>query len=92
MIAMGKDVVKVTKSGWRPSKKGVEETLQMLMGKDLEDRIVILYGMDNSVFYEEDEGGIGPFPNRMKRESTTSLGRWSLPHRSRPRGCSATAW
>ena len=62
MVAMGKDVVKVTKSGWRPSKKGVEEMLQMLAGKDLGDRIVILYGMDNGVFYEEDEDGDRSLP------------------------------
>ncbi len=34
IAAMGKDVVKVTKSGWRPSKKGVEEMLQMLEDED----------------------------------------------------------
>jgi hypothetical protein len=62
MVAMGKDVVKVTKSGWRPSKKGVEEILQLLAGKDLGDRIVILYGMDNGVFYEEDEDGDRSLP------------------------------
>ncbi len=62
MVAMGKDVVKVTKSGWRPSKKGVEEMLQLLAGKDLGDRIVILYGMDNGVFYEEDEDGDRSLP------------------------------
>ncbi len=42
MIAMGKDVVKITKSGWRPSKKGVEELLKMMEGQDLEGRIIIL--------------------------------------------------
>jgi hypothetical protein len=62
MAAMGKDVVKVTKSGWRPSKKGVEKMLQLLAGKDLGDRIVILYGMDNGVFYEEDEDGDRSLP------------------------------
>jgi hypothetical protein len=62
MVAMGKDVIKVTKSGWRPSKKGVEEMMQMLVGKDLGDRIIILYGMDNGVFYEEDEDGDRSLP------------------------------
>jgi hypothetical protein len=62
MIAMGKDVVKLTKSGWRPSKKGVEELLKLMEGQDLEGRIIILYDMDNGVFYEEDEVGDRSLP------------------------------
>jgi hypothetical protein len=62
MKVMGKDVVKVTRSGWRPSKKGVEDMLRMMDGKDLEGRIIILYGMDNGVFYAEDEDGDRSLP------------------------------
>jgi hypothetical protein len=36
--------------------------LQLLAGKDLGDRIVILYGMDNGVFYEEDKDGDRSLP------------------------------
>jgi hypothetical protein len=54
---MGKDVLKITKGGWRPSKKGVDEMVKMMAGKDLEGRTVILYGMDNGVYFEEDEEG-----------------------------------
>jgi hypothetical protein len=45
----GKDVIKVMKGGWRPSKKVVAEIVEMMAGLDLEGRIVILYGMDNGV-------------------------------------------
>ena len=52
-----KDVVKITKGGWRPSKQGVAEMLEMMKDVDLEGRVVILYGLDNSVFYSEDSQG-----------------------------------
>jgi hypothetical protein len=68
MIAMGKDVVKVAKSGWRPSKKGVEEMLKQMVGQDLEGRVVILYGMDNGVFYEEDEDREWSLPKSDEKE------------------------
>jgi hypothetical protein len=58
----GKDVVVVAKGGWRPSKQGVEELLKEMEGKISEDRIVIFYGMDNAVFYEEDEDGDRSLP------------------------------
>ncbi len=40
-------MVKLTKGGWHPSKKGVAEIVEKMMGVDLEGRVVILYGMDN---------------------------------------------
>ena len=49
--------MKIIKGGWRPSKKGVEEMLALMAGKDLDGRIVILYGMDNGVYFAEDEEG-----------------------------------
>jgi hypothetical protein len=35
----------------------VEEMLALMAGKDLDGRIVILYGMDNGVYFAEDEEG-----------------------------------
>ncbi len=52
---MKKDVIKLTKGGWRPSKQGVAEMREMMKDADLEGRVVILYGLDNGVFYSEDE-------------------------------------
>jgi hypothetical protein len=43
-VAMMKDVDKITKSGWRPSKKGVEELLKLMEGQDLEDHHPVWYG------------------------------------------------
>jgi hypothetical protein len=57
MRELGKDVLKITKGGWRPSKKGVEEMLALMAGKDLDGRIVILYGLDNGVYFAKDEEG-----------------------------------
>ena len=59
---MGKDVVKVTKKGWRPSKQGVAGMLELIGKADLTDRVVILYGMDNGTFYAEDEDGDRALP------------------------------
>ncbi len=51
---------KVTSSGWRPSRKGVEEVVEKLdkmtmqVGKDV---IVVFLGLDNGIFYEADKDG-----------------------------------
>jgi hypothetical protein len=73
----GKDVVKLTKGGWRPSKKEVVEMVEKMAGVDLEGRVVILYGMDNGVYYEEDEDGDRASPRMMKRGNTMWLVKWS---------------
>jgi hypothetical protein len=70
MKEMGKDVVKVTKKGWRPSKQGVADMLELIGKADLTDRIVILYGMDNGTFYAEDEDGDRALPKPGKMGST----------------------
>ncbi len=59
--ASSKDVIKVTKGGWRPSKTGVTEMVGKMAGLDLEG-IAILYGMDNGVYYEEEEDGDRALP------------------------------
>jgi hypothetical protein len=38
----GKDVIKMRKGGWRPSKKGVSDLLELMKDKDLEGRVVVL--------------------------------------------------
>jgi hypothetical protein len=81
----GKDVVKLTKGGWRPSKKGVAEMVEKIVRVDLEGRVVILYGMDNGVYYEEDEDGDRASPRLMKRGNTMWLVKWSWQPRSRPK-------
>jgi hypothetical protein len=63
---MKKDVVKITKSGWRPSKQGVLEILELMGKVDLTDRVVIIYGMDNGTFYAEDEDGDRALPKPGK--------------------------
>jgi hypothetical protein len=86
MKAMGKDAVKVTKSGWRPSRKGVEEMLQLMAEKDLEGRFVILYGMDNGVFYEEDEDGDRSLPKQNDKGKYHVSGKVELATQKQAKG------
>jgi hypothetical protein len=78
---MGRKVTKVTSSGWRPSRKGVEEVVEKLdkinmkVGKDA---IVVFLGLDNGIFYEADEDGERSLPQRTRRASTTWWGGWRL--------------
>jgi hypothetical protein len=57
LISMGKAVVKITKGGWRPTKKGVDEMLEQMGDKISKHAVVVFYGLDNAVFYEENEDG-----------------------------------
>ncbi len=86
----GKDVVKLTKGGWRPSKKGVAEMVEKMVGVDLEGRVVILYGMDNGVYYEEDEDSDSSSSRLMKRGKTMWMLKWRWQPRSRPKFSLAT--
>ncbi len=67
----GKDVIKLTKGGWRPSKQGVQDMVEIMGKVDLEGRVVILYGMDNATFYAEDEDGDRALPKRTRITSIT---------------------
>ena len=53
--------------GWRPFNQGVEEMLKEMEVKIGEDRVIIFYGMDNGVFYEEDDNVERSSPNQMQR-------------------------
>jgi hypothetical protein len=86
MTALGKDVIKLTKSGWRPSKKGVEEMLKLMEGQDLSERIIILYGMDNGVFYEEDEDGDRSLPKADEKGKYHVAGKLELATQKQAKG------
>jgi hypothetical protein len=57
---MGRKVTKVTSSGWRPSRKGVEEVVEKL------DKMSLQVGLDNGIFYEADEDGERSLPSKDK--------------------------
>ncbi len=76
--ASGKDVIKVTKGGWRPSKAGVAEMVGKMVGLDLEGRIAIIYGMDNGVYYEEDEDGDRALPKADEKGKYHVVGKVEL--------------
>jgi hypothetical protein len=40
--------------------------LELMKDKDLEGRVVVLYGMDNGVYYEEDEDGDRSLPKAVE--------------------------
>jgi hypothetical protein len=59
---MGKNVMTIAKGGWRPSKQGVEEMLKEMEGKFSEDIVIIFYGIENGLFYAEDNDGDRSLP------------------------------
>jgi hypothetical protein len=63
---LGYSVVKITKAGWKPTRKGVEEMVQMMGNQISEDAVVIMFGLDNCTFYEENEEGDRSFPKPDK--------------------------
>jgi hypothetical protein len=55
--AMGKRVVKITAGGWRPTRQNVEAMVVAVREKVERDDVVVLMGLDNGTYYEEDEEG-----------------------------------
>jgi hypothetical protein len=66
LMGMGLNVVKITKPGWKPTKKGVEEMVALMGDMVSKDAVVIVQGMDNATFYEENEEGDRAFPKADK--------------------------
>ncbi len=58
--AMGKRVVKITSGGWRPTRRNVEAVREKMQGDD----VVVLMGLDNGTYYEEDEEGMRRLPHK----------------------------
>jgi hypothetical protein len=51
----GRKVHKACIKGWRPSKSGVKEMPEQLGKKVVKDSVVIFMGLDNGLYYAEDE-------------------------------------
>jgi hypothetical protein len=62
LAQLGYRVVKITKAGWKPTRKGVEEMVELMGDQISEDAVVIMFGLDNCTFYEENEEGDRSFP------------------------------
>jgi hypothetical protein len=82
----GKDVIKLTKGGWRPSKQGVQDMLEMMGKVKLEGRVIILYGMDNATFYAEDEDGDRALPKPDKDNKYHVVGKVEVATKKQGRG------
>jgi hypothetical protein len=64
LAAMGKEVLKVTKGGWRPTRQAVDEMVEAIKGNVDKSAVVILMGLDNGAYYEEDEEGTRRLPRK----------------------------
>jgi len=62
--AMGKRVMKVTQSGWRPTRQAVETMVETIRENVEEEAVVVLKGVDNMAYYEEDEEGTRRLPRK----------------------------
>jgi hypothetical protein len=78
MMQKGRKVTKVVKSGWRATKKGVEEMEQELRKQDLEGLTVVLLPLDNHTFYSVDEDGISSFPSKLDGKKHHISGRMEV--------------
>jgi hypothetical protein len=68
LAAMGKTVVKLTQSGWRPTRQNVENMVEKLGGEVSKEEVIVLFGLDNGTFYEEDEeDGTRRLPRRDEK-------------------------
>ena len=64
MGKMGLKVVKIAQGGWRPTKQSVEKMMGDMDGKVSKQAVLIMMGMDNGIFYEENEDGGRALPKR----------------------------
>jgi hypothetical protein len=64
--SMGRRVEKACIKGWRPTKKGVADMLAILEKKVDSEAVVIFLGLDNGLYYAEDEDGERTLPKRDK--------------------------
>jgi uncharacterized Zn-binding protein involved in type VI secretion len=78
LAQMGVNVTKITKSGWKPTKKGVEEMVELMGDKVGKDAVVIILGMDNGTFYEENEERDRSFPKPDEEGHYHVVGRVEL--------------
>jgi hypothetical protein len=48
-------VVKITAGGWRPTRQNVEAMVKEVREKVVHDDVIVLMGLENGTYYEEDE-------------------------------------
>ena len=63
---MGRKVDKAWIKGWRPTKSGVKEMAEQLGKKLVQDSVVIFMGLDNGLYYAEDEARERTLPKKDK--------------------------
>ncbi len=68
MKAMGKNAIKITAGGWRATRQNVDAMVQEVREKVDRDAVVILMGLDNGPYYEEDEEGTRRLPRKDEKK------------------------
>jgi hypothetical protein len=66
MESMGRKVDKACIKGWRLTKNGVKEMVEMEEKKVDKDSVIIFMGLDNGLYYAEDEDGERTLPKKDK--------------------------
>ncbi len=64
--SIGRKVDKACIKGWRPTKNGVKEMAEQLEKKVTKDSVVIFMGLDNGLYYAEDDDGERTLPKKDK--------------------------
>jgi hypothetical protein len=68
LAAMGKTVVKLIQSGWRPTRQNVENMVEKLGWEVSKEEVIVLFGLDNGTFSKEDEeDGTRRLPRRDEK-------------------------
>jgi hypothetical protein len=86
MVKMGFKVVKVTEGGWRPNKVSVAKMMKEMEGKVNPGATLIMMGLDNGMYYGEQEDGGRALPKQGEDKKFHVEGRVEVGTRKQAKG------
>ena len=86
MTKMGFKVVKVTEGGWRPNKVSVAKMMKEMEGKVSPGATLIMMGLDNGLYYGEQEDGGRALPKQGEDKKFHVEGRVEVGTRKQAKG------
>jgi hypothetical protein len=86
MTKMGFKVVKVTAGGWRPTKQSVAKMMVEMEGKVSPGAMLIMMGLDNGLYYGEQEDGGRALPKQGEDKKFHVEGRVEVGTRNQAKG------
>jgi hypothetical protein len=86
MVKMGFKVVKVTEGGWRPNKASVAKMMKEMEGKVNPGATLIMMGLDNGMYYGEQEDGGRALPKQGEDKKFHVEGRVEVGTRKQAKG------